>query len=381
MRRNLAVAAILLLIATLTGCAVPGEPTVRHRSVPESVHDLAAHQQGDAVVLRFTLPSKSAPRRASGESPTIEIYRGMISPGTGPAPEKSAAPRLVHTIAGDALGAYEQNGALEFRDPLDPGELASLSGETLVYFVRTRASAKRASTDSNSVTLRVYPAPRPIDSLRATVMEDAIVLSWAAPPVMNGGAAGSEPVEVARYRVYRAEISPDDAPGVLADPAKAKLGQSLQLLGEPVQPGYRDEHFTFGRAYFYTVRSVVQSNSEVTESADSNPVVVLAKDVFPPAAPQELEAVINPATPEASPSIELVWAIGTEPDLAGYAVYRREQPDDVDQRVNTELLPVPAFRDTTVLPGHQYFYRVRAVDRAGNESALSAPVAVQIPAP
>ena len=48
-----------LLVATLTGCAVPGEPTVRHRFVPESVHDLAAHQQGDAVVLRFTLPGNS----------------------------------------------------------------------------------------------------------------------------------------------------------------------------------------------------------------------------------------------------------------------------------------------------------------------------------
>lgn len=382
---------MLLLIATLTGCAVPGEPTVRHRSVPESVHDLAAYQQGDAVVLRFTLPSNSAARRASGESPTIEIYRGMISRGTidrgtidrgaGSAPEKSAAPRLVHTIAGDALGAYERNGALEFRDPLDSGELASSPGETLLYFVRTRASAKRASTDSNSVTVRVYPAPRPIDSLRATVMEDAILLSWVPPPATSGGAAGNTPLDIARYRVYRAEVPAEDATAAVADPAKAKLGPPPQLLGEPVQPGYRDEHFTFGRAYFYTVRSVAQWNSEVTESADSNPAIVLAKDIFPPAAPQELEAVINPATPEASPSIELVWAIGTEPDLAGYAVYRREQPDDVDQRVSTELLPVPAFRDTTVLPGHQYFYRVRAIDRAGNESALSAPVAVQIPAP
>jgi fibronectin type 3 domain-containing protein len=129
------------------------------------------------------------------------------------------------------------------------------------------------------------------------------------------------------------------------------------------------------------VRSVAQSNSGVIESADSNPVVVSAKDVFPPAVPQGLEVVINPATPAAAPSIELVWAIGTEPDLAGYAVYRSEQPDDVGTRVSTELLPVPAFRDTTVLPGRQYFYRVRAIDRAGNESALSAPVAVQIPAP
>ena len=367
---------MLLLIATLTGCAVPGEPTVRHRSVPESVHDLAAHQQGDAVVLRFTLPGNSTVRRPLGESPTIEIYRGAP-----PAPEKSVAPRLVHTIPGDALGAYERNGALEFRDSLDPAEIASSPGETLLYFVRTHDSAKRASADSNSVTVRVYPAPRPIDSLRATVMEDAILLSWAPPPATSGGAAGSKPVDIARYRVYRAEIPAGDAAAAVADPSKAKLGGALQLLGEPVQPGYRDEHFTFGRAYFYTVRSVAQSNSGVIESADSNPVVVSAKDTFPPAAPQGLEVVINLATPEAAPSIELVWAIGTEPDLAGYAVYRSEQPGDLGSRVSTELLPVPAFRDTTVLPGHQYFYRVRAIDRTGNESALSAPVAVQIPAP
>lgn len=49
------------------------------------------------------------------------------------------------------------------------------------------------------------------------------------------------------------------------------------------------------------------------------------------------------------------------------------------QRLNEELLPAPTFRDMTVTPGGQYFYRVRAVDRAGNESPSSAPVEMQLP--
>ncbi len=369
---------MLTLTAALTGCAVPGEPIVRHRSVPEAVRNLAAYQQDDAVVLKFTLPRNSTARRPLDEPPTIDIYRGA----TPAAPAKSAtSPQLVHTIPGDSLGAYERNGAVEFRDPLNPEELASSPGETLLYRVRTRVSAKRASADSNSVTVRVYPAPRPVDNLRATVTKDAILLTWGAPPAGSAASAGSTPPGIVRYRVYRAEVPADTAPAAVADPSQVKPSEALQLLGETVQPGYRDEHFTFGRAYFYTVRSVAQWSSDATESADSNPVVVLAKDVFPPAAPQELEVAINSATPEASASIELVWEIGAEPDLAGYTIYRSEQQDDVGQRVSTELLPVPAFRDTTVLPGHQYFYRVRAIDRAGNESALSAPVTVQIPAP
>jgi hypothetical protein len=143
---------MLTLTAALTGCAVPGEPIVRHRSVPEAVRNLAAYQQDDAVVLKFTLPRNSTARRPLDEPPAIDIYRGA----TPAAPAKSATlPRLVHTIPADSLGAYERNGAVEFRDPLNPGELASSPGETLLYRVRTRVSAKRASADSNSVTVRV----------------------------------------------------------------------------------------------------------------------------------------------------------------------------------------------------------------------------------
>jgi fibronectin type 3 domain-containing protein len=41
-------------------------------------------------------------------------------------------------------------------------------------------------------------------------------------------------------------------------------------------------------------------------------------------------------------------------------------------------LPVPAVRDSSVALGHRYWYTVTAVDRAGNESGPSRPVAVDI---
>jgi hypothetical protein len=46
-----------------------------------------------------------------------------------------------------------------------------------------------------------------------------------------------------------------------------------------------------------------------------------------------------------------------------------------------DLIPTPAFRDTTVQVGHKYRYTVTAVDRAGNESAASAAVIVEISPP
>ena len=127
------------------------------------------------------------------------------------------------------------------------------------------------------------------------------------------------------------------------------------------------------------MRSLAQSGSGAAESADSNVLAVPAKDVFPPAAPQTLVAVFVPAEAGAAAYVELTWSINTEPDLAGYAVYRSEQEEAPGERLNPELLPVPAFRDLSIVVGQRYYYHVRAVDRAGNESSPSAAVGVNVP--
>jgi len=137
--------------------------------------------------------------------------------------------------------------------------------------------------------------------------------------------------------------------------------------------------FQFGHTYLYNVRDSVRFGTETVESADAAPAVLTAKDIFPPATPLGLEAVVVPTTNAEPASVELTWAINTEGDLAGYDVYRSEGTDMPGLKLNSEPLSAPTFRDISVLPGTSYFYRVGAIDRSGNESALSPAVEVQIP--
>jgi fibronectin type 3 domain-containing protein len=79
--------------------------------------------------------------------------------------------------------------------------------------------------------------------------------------------------------------------------------------------------------------------------------------------------------------VDLSWSINLETDLAGYRVYRSEQEGARGQLLTPDLLPTPAVRDTSIQPGHRYWYIVTAVDRAGNESASGVPVVVDVTQP
>jgi fibronectin type 3 domain-containing protein len=79
--------------------------------------------------------------------------------------------------------------------------------------------------------------------------------------------------------------------------------------------------------------------------------------------------------------VDLSWSINLETDLAGYRVYRSEEQDTRGVVITPELLLAPAYRDTSVEPGHRYWYSVTAVDRAGNESETSTAVAVGVAKP
>jgi fibronectin type 3 domain-containing protein len=110
-------------------------------------------------------------------------------------------------------------------------------------------------------------------------------------------------------------------------------------------------------------------------------VTVTPLDTFPPAVPQGLVAALLPGAAPGSAVVDLSWSINLETDLAGYHVYRSEQEGTKGQLVTPDLLPTPAVRDTSVEPGHRYWYTVTAVDRAGNESAPCTPVVVEVTQP
>jgi hypothetical protein len=358
----------------LANCGTPANPSPSQPPVPEAVADLAARQIGESVALTFTLPRKTTTGDALETPPELEIYRAFLPAGAAVGPQ--ALPKTpLYTVPAALVDTYLSDGRVRFSDVLKPEEMSRRAGEQLLYLVRTRVTKRRASADSNVASLRVYPAPERIRAVQARVTETAVELSWSAPAHTTSG----DPIAaLVGYRVHRAELEPGAE--AVADPAKARLKTPLEFLGVTPSPSYRDMQFEFGHTYLYTVRSVAQQELDSVESADSDAVVVAPRDIFPPAPPGNLVVVPVPATPETPPQLELSWSISPETDLAGYNVYRSGEEGAPPARLNQELLLVPTFRDSSVSPGRRYTYAVTAVDRAGNESAHSAPASAEAPA-
>ncbi len=356
------------------GCGAPGEPVPPSPPVPVAIRDLAAHQAGDGVQLSFTLPSHSISGEKLAAPPAVEILRGSVK-SDGSADTRSF--RVVYTIPGALMDGYRADGHVRFTDPIAPEETKSHAGGAVTYLVRTRASQKRASADSNVVALRLFPVPASIVTVEARVAESAVELTW---PMPNGTAAG-DPVSITGYRIYRAEVHPSAPSPSPQDPMASKPESHAALLATSETNSYRDTSIAFDHSYVYIVRSVIQVEGVELESADSQPVTVTPGDIFPPAAPQGLVAALLPGSAPGVALVDLSWSINLETDLAGYRVYRSEQEGTRGQLLTPDLLPTPAVRDTSVEPGHRYWYTVTAVDRTGNESAPSAAVVVDVTQP
>ena len=364
----------LFALLFAVGCGAPGEPTPPSSPIPVAINDLSAQQAGDAVQLTFTMPSTTTSRERLTGTPAIEILRGALKPNDSP-DEKSF--RTVQTIPGALVGEYRTGDKIQILNRISMDDLRSYPGGALAYRVRTRASRKRASADSNTAILRIRPVAERIASVNVAVTESAIELSWSPPTRITTGA----PIpSISEYRVYRGEIEPASG-AVASDLSQVKWKSPLTLLASTTSNAYRDTNFDFGKTYFYAVRTEIPADGGTVESADSVLAAITPRDIFPPAVPQGLLVAVIVGSPTNGPEVDLSWSINAETDLAGYRVYRSEQQDTPGQLVTLDLLLSPAYRDTSVQFGHHYWYSVTAVDRSGNESAPSASVAAEVAQP
>lgn len=199
------------------------------------------------------------------------------------------------------------------------------------------------------------PAPT---GLSAHVGDRVVTLTWKYAPSNSDSAD-----EAVGFHVYRA-----DSVGA----AFRRLTTVPVLLNRSAPLTFRDGSVENGTRYRYRVTAVDLVQREGPPSAVLD---VTPKDDTPPAAPVGVVASATPA------GVQLVWRLAPEPDAAGYAVERSQAIRGTFTQLTPALIPVssPAYRDSTVIGGHRYYYHVIAVDRSGNTSAPSNVVDAIIP--
>ncbi|HEV2349867.1 MAG TPA: fibronectin type III domain-containing protein [Terriglobia bacterium] len=287
----------------------------------------------------------------------IEIFRAITGPGATPAePEAGSAPW--RTLSTDDLQKYTEGGKIIYSTKLSDQEFRQSLGSTFTFAVRglTRGFRGRRLEGeySNIVRPVLLDVSAPVGNLQIKTTEKALVLSWTPPSRSITGQTMAAP---SSYQVY---WSPTGKPG------------TFQKRGETTTSAFSDPDFAFEHTYFYRIRAIFKQGNQVAESDDPAPVAITPHDTFPPAPPSNVSALFSAG------AIQLVWTANTEPDLAGYNVYRREK-DGVAHKINSEMLRTPTFEDRTVQAGHQYFYRVTSVDLTHNESLPSEEVTAETP--
>lgn len=339
-----------------------------------AITDLDGRQTGDGVTLTFTMPGKSVTGEKLTSVPTMEIVRGSLLAGI--ADPKSF--QVVETVPGAMIASYSEKGKVRLLVPITAEEIRKRAGQDVVYAVRARVTNTKTSADSNGVTFKLFPVAAPIETLQAHLTEQGIELNWTAPESTSGGEAIQG---VAEYRVYRGELDATSVDAAEKSISGVNWKMPLRQIAVAKTPEYRDSTFDYGKTYAYMVRSVLNGETADLESGDSHAVILTPKDTFPPTAPQGMVAAVLPGASPGRYVVDLSWAINVEADLAGYRVYRSEQQGGRGAVITKELLPTPAFRDDSVESGKQYWYMVTAVDRAGNESAASEQIEVEITSP
>ncbi len=135
---------------------------------------------------------------------------------------------------------------------------------------------------------------------------------------------------------------------------------------------YYDNGVKEGVSYRYGVQAV-DMIGRVSEIVYSKPVQ--RRDTKAPLVPMGLTAI------DTDEGVRLLWNLSPEEDVRSYHVYRSDSLEGEYTRINAKALPfdTPDFTDTQVVRGQAWFYRVSAVDAAGNESAPCGAVTI-IPA-
>jgi hypothetical protein len=397
-RSSAAVATLVLLtIPFLVGCASPGQPQPPSLHLAKPAQRLTAERTGDQVMLAWNTPETTTDgERVKSPLTAVVCLENASGAAAGKKASKKTQKRAA--VVADATGVAPRVTCDEIRQilvtavgpdkvvvPL-PAALASGSSTLIAFSIELENGRSASAGLSDPVFVAAGAAPPPMGALTVSSRRESALVTW---PAEWSPASGSSTVELKRTLISTPAGPVEAKPAVTVQPkgsapfaprpSKTPV-REVTLRPDDFAPrdpgGMFDSSVVDGDTYIYVAQRVLkltlQGHTLEVRGEPSPAVTFTYRDTFPPSAPSGLVLVPGGGFGEA-PSFDLAWDANLEPDLLGYNVYRRDG-DGAFVKINAEPLTAPAFRDLQVEAGHQYTYRVTAVDQRHNESAPGAEV-------
>ena len=378
-------AQILAVAVFVSGCASQGPLMPPSLQLPKPVERLTAERVGDVVTLSWVTPATTTDgAKIKGAMVARVCVDGQptASPGIGTAPGKpgkhgkKASPAALSQSCNAVLQLPVTPGASKASAPL-PAGLASGPPRAIAYAIELVSAKGKSAGPSAPVLLAGGAAPQATGPLQISGRRASVAIEWQ--PDLTHGTA----VELKRTLIATPAGAVGDAPkgkqpksampfsSTAKEPTKEvvlRVDPSAKDVGGTIDTTVRD-----GDTYTYVAQRVATltfGGQTLELRSLPSPVVTFAyRDVFPPKAPTGLVLIPGGGFGE-PPAIDLSWDASFEPDVIGYNIYR--SIGAAFDKLNSEPIAVPAFRDTHVQPGQQYSYRVTAIDKRQNESAPGA---------
>ena len=293
-------------------------------NIPNRVTDMAAVQRGGNIIFQFTLPPLTTEGKLARVG-RIEVRVGENGPAPFNTNEWAARSKALDLVTDHKKHILSETPA------------APWVGKEVVLAVRVYGVNKRNAGWSNLAIVNVIAPLAAPTSVEATAVAEGVRVNWQGP-------AG-------QYRVFR----------------RMEQDQSVSLMATVEGNQWVDTTTEYGKQYHYVVQAIHGAvESELSDEKSVSPI-----DTFAPAVPKGLNAVA------AGEKIELVWDRNTEPDLAGYRLYRALGDGTLEKIA--DIQDAPSYSDGKVESGKRYRYAVSSVDRLNNESSPSEPVEITAP--
>lgn len=303
---------LLATLLLLTACGKVGDPLPPFIRIPESIQDLAVQQSGHDFILTWTNPARNIDGSAATDLADVHI----LSNGSE-----------IVAVHVNAPGRMQSHAI-----PID-----SLGGVPPAFSVQVETARGKMSAVSNTVSIMPVEVPGRVEGIHALVDQRRVTLSWEKP--------SENPNLADAYVVIRTE--PRQEPATVFDTR------------------YEDNRYVAGAVYTYQVTAMRRIDQRLIPGVASQPISVRLEDKTAPRPPSRLDVVPSDT------GAFVTWAPNAETDLAGYRVFRSEEPDRDFESLTERPVTTNAFFDPEYRPG--LYYAVSALDDSGNESARSMP--------